>query len=163
MSRPCSPACATKLAEHGLTGTVEFSAGTHTPDVATAARVVELAGRANGALLADAWHFHLGRSTLADLAALPGPLVAGVQLNDGPAERPADFAHATRYARLAPGDGAFDLATFVRTLDSIGCTAPLSVEVFNAELLERHGPHGLARLLAQSTLAVAGAAGRPQQ
>ena len=139
---------ADEAGEHGLGVTLEFSAGTHAPDLATAARIVTLADRPNGAILVDAWHLHLGRTTIADLAALPGALVAAVQLNDGPAERPADFAHATRYARLAPGDGTFDLATFVNTLDAIGSVAPLGIEVFNATLLEAYGAQGLARRLA---------------
>jgi sugar phosphate isomerase/epimerase len=134
--------------EHGLVCTLEFSAGTHAPDLVTATRIVNLAGRPNGAILVDAWHLHLGRSTIDDLAALPGSLVAAVQLNDGPAERPADFAYATRYARLAPGDGTFALAKFVQTLDAIGCEAPLGIEVFNATLLDEYGPQGLARHLA---------------
>ena len=137
-----------EAAEHGLVGTLEFSAGTHAPDLNTARRIVETAGRPNGAILVDAWHLHLGRTTLDDLAALPGSLVAAVQLNDGPAERPADFAYATRYARLAPGDGTFDLPAFLGTLDTIGCTAPLGIEVFNAPMLEELGPLEMARRLA---------------
>ena len=93
-----------EAAEHGLVGTLEFSAGTHAPDLNTARRIVETAGRPNGAILVDAWHLHLGRTTLDDLAALPGSLVAAVQLNDGPAERPADFAArdaSTRASRPA--------------------------------------------------------------
>jgi sugar phosphate isomerase/epimerase len=143
-----------EAAEHGLAVTVEFGSGTHTPDVATARSVVETAGRTNGGVLVDTWHLHLGRSTLDDLAAVPGPLVTAVQMNDGPAERPADFAHATRYARLAPGDGEFDLAAFVRTLDAIGAPAPLGIEVFNAPLLAELGPGALARRLARSVRAL---------
>lgn len=139
---------ADEAGEHGLGVTLEFGAGTHAPDLVTAAAIVTLADRPNGFILVDAWHLHLGRTTIADLAALPGALVAAVQLNDGPAERPADFAHATRYERLAPGDGTFDLATFVATLDAIGCDAPLGIEVFNATLLAEYGPHELARRLA---------------
>ncbi len=142
------------LADHGLVATLEFSAGTHAPDLNTARRIVETAGRPNGAILVDAWHLHLGRSTLADLAALPGELAAAVQVNDGPAERPADFAYATRYARLAPGDGTFDLPAFVAKLDAIGCRAPLGIEVFNAPLLDELGPAGLARRLAGSVRAL---------
>ncbi|HZP27470.1 MAG TPA: TIM barrel protein [Acidimicrobiia bacterium] len=143
-----------EAAEHGLVATLEFSAGTHAPDLNTARRIVETAGRPNGAILVDAWHLHLGRSTLADLAALPGELAAAVQVNDGPAERPADFAYATRYARLAPGDGTFDLPAFVAKLDAIGCRAPLGIEVFNAPLLDELGPAGLARRLAGSVRAL---------
>jgi sugar phosphate isomerase/epimerase len=143
-----------EAAGHGLAVTIEFGSGSHAPDVRTAQRIVETAGRPNGGILVDTWHLHLGRSSPEDLAAVPGALVTATQLNDGPAERPADFAYATRYARLAPGDGSFDLAAFVATLDAIGSPAPLGIEVFNAPLVEQYGPAGLARRLADSVRAL---------
>src|SRR5579884_3034835 len=53
-----------EAAEHGLGATVEFTLRTQVPDLTTAARLVELAGRPNGAILLDSWHFHYGPSTL---------------------------------------------------------------------------------------------------
>ena len=36
--------------------------------------------------------------------------------------------------RLLPGDGSFDLVGLVRTLDRIGCRAPIGVEVYSDAL-----------------------------
>ena len=79
---------------------------------------------------------------------IPGALVTGVQLSDVPSEPPTDLAYATRYQRLAPGEGALDLVGLLQTLRRIGCRAPLAVEVFDAERVAQLGCSGFARFLA---------------
>jgi sugar phosphate isomerase/epimerase len=110
-------------------------------------------------LLVDNWHYHFGGSGLDDLAAVPGEVVAAVQLNDVPAQPPVDLVEASLHRRLPPGDGVVGVVDFVRTLRSIGSPAPLTVEVFNDELLARHGPHAFAALLAGSLRTIAAEAG----
>lgn len=143
-----------EAAEHGMVATVEFAAGTLARDVPTAARIVAATGRPNASVLIDAWHLHYGRSTTEDVAATAPGVVRGVQLNDGPAERPEDFMHATRWARLAPGEGEFDLAGLVGALDRAGYQGPLSVEVFNQALVDELGLEGAARRVAAGARAL---------
>ena len=45
-----------RAAEHGLLVALEFLPWSGIPDVATAWRIVDAAGRANGGLLVDTWH-----------------------------------------------------------------------------------------------------------
>ena len=45
-----------------------------------------------------------------------------------------DLVKETMEARRLPGEGAIDLVGLIRTLDGIGCSAPIGVEVFSAEL-----------------------------
>lgn len=120
-------------AEHGLDAHIEALPAGNIASVPTAAAIVAAAGRANGGLTIDSWHFFRGGSTLADLAAIPPGRVMTVQINDGSAHPQGDPLHETMTARRLPGDGAFDLAGFIRTLDAIGSTAPIGVEVFRAE------------------------------
>jgi sugar phosphate isomerase/epimerase len=120
-------------AEHGLRVHLEFLPWTQIPDLRTGLEIVRRAGRANGGLLVDSWHFFRSGGTLAELRALPGELVLGVQLDDAPARAEADLADETQHRRLLPGEGSFDLAGFVRALDAIGSRAPLGVEVFSDE------------------------------
>jgi sugar phosphate isomerase/epimerase len=134
-----------EAAEHGMRATIEFTLRTQVPDVTTAARVVELAGRPNGAVLLDTWHFHYGPSTVEALGLLDGGSIGSIQVSDGPAERPEDYGFATRYRRLPPGEGDFDLGGVLRTLDRIGYTGPLTAEVFNEPMLAAVGPHAFAR------------------
>jgi sugar phosphate isomerase/epimerase len=123
-----------RAAAHGLLVTLEYLPWSGIPDVATARRIVERAGRPNATLMVDTWHTFRGPSDDAQLAALPGPLVGSVQLNDAPAEAAADLVAETLAARLVPGEGDIPLVRWLRILDAIGSRAPLGVEVFSEKL-----------------------------
>ncbi|MFA5885328.1 MAG: sugar phosphate isomerase/epimerase [Acidimicrobiia bacterium] len=149
-----------RSAEHGLTATLEFSPRRLVPDLAAACAVVRDAGRANAGVTLDTWHHHWGGAGAAEVLAAPPGAIRAVQCNDAPAEEPDDLAWATRYHRLVPGDGAIDLPGIVRALRDIGCDAPLTVEVFNDDLLAEHGPIGAARALGDAMRVIAAAARR---
>lgn len=121
-------------AEHGVKAHIEFLPFGGIRDLAFAWQVVQAAGRANGGLTLDSWHFFRSGSSLDLLAAIPGARIHTVQINDAPAQPQADLMHETMNARLLPGAGSFDLTNFIRTLDATGCTAPVSVEIFSASL-----------------------------
>jgi sugar phosphate isomerase/epimerase len=93
--------------------------------------IVEAAGRANGGLTIDAWHFFRSGSTLEQLARIPGERIHTVQLCDAPAAPQTDLWAELMTARLLPGEGELDLSGLIRTLDAIGSTAPIGVEIFN--------------------------------
>jgi sugar phosphate isomerase/epimerase len=145
-----------RAARHGLVATLEFSPGSAVRDARTALAIALGAGRPNGGILLDTWHCHHGPTSFEDLSALPGKRVLAVQLSDVPAKPPADLAHATRRARLVPGEGAFDWTGFLRILASIKSRAPLTVEVLNDELAAAHPPRELARRLGDAVRALPG-------
>ena len=136
-----------RAARHGITPYLEFSPGSAVRDAQTALAVVVASGRADAGVLVDTWHCHHGGASFEELAALPGARVQGVQVSDVPAQRPADFARATRRGRLVLGEGVFDWTRFLRTLAAIGSPAPLTVEVLNDELAASEPPRELARRL----------------
>ena len=124
-------------ARHGLLAHLEFLPWAGIPDLASAWRIVDRAGRANGGLLVDSWHVFRSGSTFEELRAIPGDRVLCIQLDDAPATPEPDLAYETEHRRLLPGRGAIDLVGMIRTLDAIGCRAPLGVEVLSDELLAR--------------------------
>jgi sugar phosphate isomerase/epimerase len=99
-----------RAAEHGLLVHVEFWPGSAL-DLATAAAVVQAAGRPNGGLLVDTWH--LARTPDGDdlLGTVPGDRLLAVQLSDSPrvAGPEPEYLRATMQDRLLPGEGALDL------------------------------------------------------
>lgn len=129
----CAELCA-QAAEHGLIVHVEFLPWSKIPDLATAAHIARSVARADCGILVDSWHFTRSNGDLDELRALPGALVKGVQLNDGPLAPEADLVEATLHDRRLPGDGEFDLTSLVSVLDAIGADAPYGVEVFSDEL-----------------------------
>lgn len=141
--------------EHGLLVHIEWLPWSRIPDLATARRIVELAGRPNGGLNIDAWHLVRAGVTVEQLRTVPGEQILGVQLDDGPLEAEADMIDATLHHRQLPGAGEFDLAGIIGALVDSGTTAPTGVEVFS-DALHRLGPDEAARMAAEATRAVLG-------
>jgi sugar phosphate isomerase/epimerase len=140
-----------RAAESGLQVHLEFSRSRTPPDILGASRVVQQAGRPNGGIMLDAWHVHWGPGSFADLAAVPGEWVTGVQLCDAPAREPDDYAYATRHARLLPGHGSAELPELLGQLARIGSRAPLSPETFDTRRVERIGARAFACEIGEAT------------
>lgn len=123
----------------GLTVDLEFMPWTKVPDLATALRIVETAGEANGGVLVDALHFDRSATTLDEIAAMPRNRLNYVQFCDGPRDYdPSDagLIEVARRARLMPGEGGIDLAGLAR---SIPADAVISIEIPNHALAGRMG------------------------
>jgi sugar phosphate isomerase/epimerase len=123
-----------RAAEHGLDAVIEFLPWTEIGDVATAADVVVRAGRANGGVMLDTWHYFRGSSNAEQLRGLPGELIKAVQISSAPREPQGNPMQEAMGGRLLPGEGAIDIAEIVRILDEIGSAAPIGVEVFSKRL-----------------------------
>jgi 2-keto-myo-inositol isomerase len=99
-------------------------------DVSTAWQIVELAGRSNGGLLIDTFHFYRGGSALVDLEPVTGDKVFLVHINDAPDLPPAEVEDRDR---VFPGDGALPLDVIAATLASKGYAGFYSLELFNED------------------------------
>ncbi len=139
-----------RAAEHGLLVHLEWLPWSRIPDLSAALEVVRTAGARNGGLNVDAWHLARSGTTVDELRELPGELVLGVQLDDGPAAPEADLMHATLHDRDLPGEGEFDLVAVLRALRDVGAVAPIGVEVFSDDL-HSLGPAEAARRAASAT------------
>lgn len=134
-----------RAAPHGLGVHLEFVPFMAVPDAATAWQVVQRAERPSCGVMVDSWHCFRGPTSEADLRAIPGERVLGVQINDAPAQ-PADPNPVveTLHHRLVPGEGDIDLVGLFRLLAEIGSPAPLTGEVFSDALLESGSPSEIA-------------------
>lgn len=118
-----------RAAEHGLVLGLEFLPFNDVFSAADALRIVEGAGRSNGGVCVDVWHHERGARDLDLLRAIPGELITGVQMNDGPIVPEIDDYYTDCLAsRRAPGDGEFDLVAVIEVLRASGCAIPWSVE-----------------------------------
>lgn len=122
-----------RAGDHGLVVGLEFLPFNDVATVFDARRIVEGAGRANGGICVDIWHHERGLRDLAAIAALPGELITGIQLNDGTRIPELDDYYTDCLAnRRAPGEGEFDVAAFLAAVRSTGTTVPVSFEVCNS-------------------------------
>ncbi|WP_333891376.1 bifunctional sugar phosphate isomerase/epimerase/4-hydroxyphenylpyruvate dioxygenase family protein [Mycolicibacterium gadium] len=99
-------------------------------DYRRAWRVVELAAHPAVGLCLDSFHvLSRGHDTSA-IETIPGHKIFYLQLADAPALS-MDVLSWSRHHRLFPGEGDFDLTTFVSRVLAAGYDGPLSLEVFN--------------------------------
>jgi sugar phosphate isomerase/epimerase len=93
--------------------------------------VVGLAHPAGGILL-DPWHlYRQGISYDALDGTLPAEFLFAVELSDAPAQPVGTLFDDTFDNRLVPGDGAFDVPTFVRAVARIGFEGPWGIEMMS--------------------------------
>jgi len=145
-----------RAAEHGLVVHLEGLPWSQIPDVRTAWEIVRRAGRPNGGIAVDAWHFFRAGGDFDALRAVPGSRVLGIQLDDGPAVAEDNLVRATLHERLLPGDGVFDLDALVAALRTMGAVAPIGVEVFS-DALHARGAVAAARAAGDATRRLLGA------
>jgi sugar phosphate isomerase/epimerase len=140
-------------ARDGLGIALEFLPWTSVPDLRTAWSVVERAGRDNGGLVVDSWHWQRqpGGPDLTTLRAVPGDRIHLLQLNDAPRERDGDMLDETMNRRLLPGDGEIDLRSLLDALDEIGAEPIVAPEVFNPEAVGGLGPEEAAQRIGDAT------------
>lgn len=141
---PASPAvlrdlkdCAEILAEAGASLALEFL---HYGQVTSLAQVVDLCAEVGWdrcGILLDTWHFFTTGAPWDELSALEGWHVALVHANDAVVPAGADLQYESRFRRLPPGRGDFDLPRFFSALDGIGYDGVVSAEVLSVELLSR--------------------------
>jgi sugar phosphate isomerase/epimerase len=125
-----------RAAAHGLLVAIEFLPWTGIRDPATAWEICRLAGRRNGGLLADTWHYFHSGADAATLRSVPADQIVAIQFDDAPRMASGkDMLYDTLH-RCAPGKGVFPLIEFVRLLDEIGVKAPISVEIISPEQQE---------------------------
>jgi sugar phosphate isomerase/epimerase len=142
-----------RAAEHDLLVHVEWLPWSKVPDLRTALSIVQLADRPNRGLNIDAWHLVRSGASVDELRTVPGRLIMGIQLDDGPMAPEPDLVDATLHHRALPGEGEFDLSGVVQALSDSGTSAPIGVEVFSDSLHERPA-HEVARAAAEATRSV---------
>ena len=139
---------------YGLTANLEFMPWTDAKDLTQGARIVDGAGRSNGGVLIDAFHFSRSRSRVDDIRHVPPERFNFMQLCDVPAAIPptmdAILAEA-RNERRFPGEGDIDLVALLRALPR---HLPVSVEVPTRTLAQTLGPVERARRARSATQSV---------
>jgi 4-hydroxyphenylpyruvate dioxygenase len=91
---------------------------------------VRRAGSPALGLCLDSFHVLSRGGDPAEFSRIPGDKLFFLQLADAP-QLQMDVLQWSRHHRLFPGQGAFDLATFLRGVLAAGYAGPLSLEVFN--------------------------------
>jgi 4-hydroxyphenylpyruvate dioxygenase len=117
--------------EYGIRIAYEALAwGRFVDDYRHAWRIVQRANRPNLGVCLDSFHIISRRLDPADIESIDAEKIFFVQLSDAPA-LDMDLLLWSRHHRLFPGEGSFDLETFLVHVLRAGYDGPLSLEVFN--------------------------------
>ncbi len=142
-----------EAASYAMTTYIEFFYGSMMNDVATTARVVAGAGRENGGILLDTFHYHRGPGDGPAQLAQHAARVRMLHVNDAGSERWSDQWAERQHGRLLPGAGSTNLVETLRTVRDAGGNPPIGVEV-NNDALHAMAPIEAATLAAQATRSV---------
>jgi sugar phosphate isomerase/epimerase len=118
--------------------------------------LVRAAGRPNGGLVFDTWHFFRGDPDYDVLAGIPGDRIFCVQVDDAAAVPQGALREETQ-RRLLPGDGALDLGAALRALHRIGALRWVGPEVISPGLAAMPVAEAAALAVARTRDAVAAA------
>ncbi len=149
-----------RLAQFGVKAAIEFMPWTSIPDLETAARIIELAGRDNAGIDLDTWHYFRGPSHRGQLAVVDPRLILAVALNDAGPPLDDMVLDTTRH-RLLPGQGAFDLPGFLAELAGTGARPLMGIEVLSDRQAAMH-PLEAARVSFDAATEVLSRAGWPE-
>lgn len=104
--------------------------GAFVDDYRRAWRIVQLADHPAVGVCLDSFHVLSRGHDPAQIEGIPGEKIFFLQLADAPSLQ-MDVLSWSRHHRLFPGEGTFDLASFVSHVVKAGYDGPLSLEVFN--------------------------------
>ena len=124
-------ALAGRAAEHGIRIAYEALAwGRHVRDYDHAWRIVAAADHPNLGTCLDSFHILSRGADPSGIRAIPGEKIFYLQLADAP-QLVMDALQWSRHYRCFPGQGGFDLPSFLGHVRAAGYAGPLSLEVFN--------------------------------
>ena len=104
--------------------------GRYVNDFEHAQRIVDLADHPSVGTCLDSFHILSRGWDPAGIEKIPAEKIFFVQLADAP-ELSMDVLSWSRHYRVFPGEGAFDLTTFMAHLVRSGYDGPVSLEIFN--------------------------------
>lgn len=143
-------------ARYGLGTVLEFFPWTVVPDLGTAVKVVEAAGRTETGILVDTLHFNRSGSRFEQLDSIPASRLPFVHVCDAPVQdayTTEELLYAGRAERMPPGEGGIDIRGIMRHMPQ---GTPVALEVPMTTMSAAEGAEAAAlrvRLAAQRLLA----------
>jgi len=129
--RPADRELAERAASRGLRIAYEALAwGAHVRTYGHAWRIIERASHTHLGLTLDTFHSLALADDPSAIASIPGERIFFLQVADAP-RLAMDTLSWSRHFRCFPGQGDFDLASFLMYVLRSGYAGPLSLEVFN--------------------------------
>lgn len=121
-----------------------FGTAEEVRDIEAARRLVDAAAAHNGGLLLDTFHFLLGGSRPSDLDSLGAEQVLLVHVSDA-MDVPREKLETFHDYRTFPGEGTIDYSPILQWIERTGYRGPVSLEIWNRDLLRADAAHTARR------------------
>lgn len=125
---------ARQAGDAGTMVTIEIFPDSNVRDLPTAIAIAQAANPAWGGLLLDVWHMNRGGIPYADFATIPPEYIRHIELDDATAELVGTIMEDTLCRRKLPGEGDFDVPSFLAHIAATGYDGLYGVEILSDEL-----------------------------
>jgi sugar phosphate isomerase/epimerase len=142
---------ARQAGDAGTMVTIEIFPESNIRDLPTAIAVAEAADPRWGGLLLDVWHMNRGGIPYADFATIPPQYIRHIELDDADATLVGTIMEDTTMRRKLPGDGDFDVPSFLAHIAATGYSGLYGVEILSDEHRSR-SPALAARMAFDATM-----------
>jgi sugar phosphate isomerase/epimerase len=115
----------------GMKVGIEIMPWTNFSTIANTMEIVKPAGTPNGGLFLDIWHMERGGVDLKEIGDLEERYIIAIEINDAKADYEGGLFEDTINNRLLPGEGDFDITTFLAELRRAGYSGPCGVEILS--------------------------------
>jgi len=140
-------------APYGMKVAFEMLPNAHLNSLDACLALCEGANKDNGGIYFDIWHIVKLGIAFDDVAKFPAKYRAGVELNDGFIENRFEFVVETTCHRQIPGDGEFDIPSFIRAMQAAGHEGPWGVEILNKKVRDEYTMAEAAQRTYNATMA----------
>ena len=130
--------CADAAEHHDAKVVYEFMPfDANVQDIDTALEVVGAADSGNAGVAIDTWHMSKLGIAADELRKVPVEQLTWIELSDGQRENMDDLIEETTRFRKLPGEGEFDIPSYIEVALDHGYPGPWGVEVLSDELREK--------------------------
>ncbi len=93
--------------------------------------LITRAGKQNVGIMLDIWHIARGNIDFDQIRTIPKELISWVEIDDARPEVEGTLYNDTIHNRELPGEGALDIASFLRAVGDAGYDGPYGVEILS--------------------------------
>jgi sugar phosphate isomerase/epimerase len=110
---------------------IEILPVTNIRTLETGLAIVTQADQPNGGLCLDVWHFARGGISFDTLREVPTRYVKSVEIDDAATDLKGSVWEDTLFHRLYPGEGSFDIPSFIDAIGATGFGGAYGVEIIS--------------------------------
>lgn len=120
-----------EAAEYGTSIALEIMPFSNVRTIDTALEIVDRADEQNVGMLLDIWHLTRGEIDYSEINKIPANFIKSIELNDADIYPIRPLWQDTIHRRRLPGEGTFDVPSFIKAVQSTGYNGYWGLEMLS--------------------------------